>query len=95
MQISIRGKKWQLLFLKKNTPSYDRGQCDPPDWRRKQIRIYPAALKTDHRLLETLIHEMLHAACWDLDEELVEGFSHDCTRVLLKCGFSRNGEDDD
>ena len=94
MQVQIRGKKWNLCVLRENNSAYDRGQCDPPNKQGKQIRIYPAAFKTDHRLMETLIHEALHAACWDLDEELVEDFSHDVARILLKCGFSRTEDDD-
>ena len=37
--------------------------------------------------LEVLIHEMLHAAYWDLDESAIEGAAADVARVLWRLGY--------
>jgi len=39
------------------------------------------------RRLEVLIHEMLHACYWDLDEEAIDITARDIARVLFRLGY--------
>jgi hypothetical protein len=34
--------------------------------------------------LEVLLHELVHAGFWDLDEESVDQFSKDASKVIFK-----------
>ena len=82
MQITINGKRWQLV---RSRLKNDDGQCDPPDWPNKAIRI-DKRLKGLHKL-DTEIHEMLHAGQWNLDEEFVEKLAGDIARALYRMGY--------
>ena len=87
MKVSIRRRIWNLVFrgnLK------NRGDCDRPDAPNKQIRV-SSRLRGQHRL-EIILHECLHAAFWDLDEEAIEQVGHDLARILWKLGY-RDGEE--
>lgn len=63
------------------------GKCDPPDRRGKMILIDSRI--TGERELDTLIHEMLHAADWSKDEAWVSGLASDMARVLSRLGYAR------
>lgn len=63
MFIKILGKRWRL---QESPQIKDRGICESPKARRKRILIRPD-LEGEERL-EVLLHEMLHAAFWHLDE---------------------------
>lgn len=86
MQIVVSGKRWNLRFVK--TKTYD-GECDPPTKPKKEIRI-AARLKGEEKL-DAVIHELLHAAGWHIDEEFVGKFATDAARALTKLGYSENG----
>ena len=82
MRITILGKRWNLRFA----PNMgDRGDCDPPTATNKEIRI-ASSLRCEERL-EVLIHEMVHAAGWHIDETFVEQFACDVARVLWRLGY--------
>ena len=61
--------------------------CDPPNEPGKRIRIRQG-LKGE-RELDTLIHELMHAAHWDLDEQAVNDTAEDIARVLWRLGYRR------
>jgi hypothetical protein len=63
------------------------GECDAPDMPGKEIRIR-RGLRPE-RELDVLIHEMVHAALWDLDESAVEELATDITRALTRLGYQR------
>jgi hypothetical protein len=84
--VTIGGKRWALQFV----PLRDLGECDNPKSIHKRIRI-KRSLKGRERL-DTLIHEMAHAADWPKSEEWVESFATDVARVLWKLGY--RAEDD-
>ena len=50
-----------------------------------------------HRHLELLLHEILHAACYDLSEECVSEYARDAARILKRLGYSneRQAKDGD
>ncbi len=87
MRITILGKHWNLRFAPNMA---DRGCCDSPGCKKKGIRIL-SSLKGEERL-EVLIHEMLHAAGWHIDEEFVERFANDCARALWRLGYRNKNE---
>ena len=84
MRIYIRKKRWELVFEKLTGC---RGDCDSPESRGKRIRI-SRSLKGEEQL-EVLIHEFLHAAYWDMDEEAVESAAADIARALWKLGYRK------
>ena len=88
--ITIRGQRFQLRRLKKivvDGVACD-GKCDPLDCTPRVI-----AVKNDldgERELDVFIHEMLHAALWDLDESAIEETATDIAHVLFtKLGYRR------
>jgi len=84
MLVTVGGKKWNMLFAP--TPGCD-GECDPPNKKKKQIRL-PARLKRDQRrLLTVILHECLHASDWSKDESWVEPIAEDLARILWRTGF--------
>lgn len=86
MNVTIRGKRWRLLIEKLHASWNGWGFCDPPTTKAKAIRI-DNRITGRHRL-EILIHEMLHAAAFELREELVAEFAEDCARILTKLGYT-------
>lgn len=86
MRVTIRGKRWTLLFVK-DLPNNDRGQCHGPHIKNKKIRIRERL--RPKTTLEILIHEMLHAADWDKDEEWITEVAEDIARVLWRLGYRK------
>lgn len=82
MNIRILGRDWHLEFVRLRNA---RGKCQHPEsvWRRIQIH---KPLKGEERL-EVLLHEMLHAAGWHIDEGFVEEFAADAAKVLWELGY--------
>ncbi len=83
MQLNVLGKRWRLRFVP--NLGTNRGDCDPPNQRAKEIRV-AAGLRGEERL-EVLIHELVHAAGWHIDEGFVERFAADAARVLWRLGY--------
>lgn len=83
MRVTIRGKRYRLRFVRLKT---HYGDCDHPTTKNKEIRI-----TTDHEneveLLDTVVHECLHAGFPDLDEPAVLRFAKDLTRILTRLGW--------
>lgn len=63
----------------------DDGECDPPKNVSKAIRIGPRL--PEPVLMETAVHESLHACLWDIDEEAVSETARDITKLLRRMGF--------
>ena len=87
MRVRILGKLWNLRFAPNLA---NRGDCDPPTARGKEIRV-SSSLRGEERL-EVLLHELVHAAGWHIDEEFVGRFAHDTARALWRLGY-RNGDE--
>lgn len=86
MRITLLGKRWNLRFV---PGMKDWGQCDNPASAKKEIRVNAKAKGID--LLDTLIHEMLHAAEWHKDEtSWIEPVASDMARVLWQLGYRRH-----
>ena len=82
MHVVVMGHRWELKFthLKKN-----RGECDSPAIKDKQIRI-DAGLEGETKL-EVIVHELLHAGGWHRDEEYVDAEARDIARILWRLGY--------
>ena len=82
MMVTVRGKRWNLVFarLKKCF-----GSCDSKDVPKKKIRISNKLRGV--KKLDTIIHELLHAGMWDISEECVREMATDIAKTLDKLGY--------
>lgn len=80
--LTLNGKRWQLREVPRLNAD---GECDAPTTRGKAIRI--AARLRGERRLEVLIHEMLHACNWTIDEDHIAQTAADIARVLWRLGY--------
>lgn len=87
MRIKVLGRLWQLRFAPNMA---NRGGCDRPDQRGKEIRI-SSSLHGEERL-EVLIHEFVHAAGWHIDEQFVERFAKGAAQALWRLGYRNSNE---
>ena len=89
---TFRGKQYRILLdVPRETLGDDRvGDTDAPRFAKRELRILKGA--KDLMLLDTLIHESLHACAWDLDEEAVGETATDIARLLWRLGYRRKGE---
>ena len=78
MRITILGKRWNLKFVRMK---HNWGCVDLPGVKNKEMHINPCH-PNDAELMDTVIHEITHAAFPQLNEETVEQFAKDVTRVL-------------
>ena len=82
--LKIRGQRWRLRFVT------NLGECEGlclKDQRLIRIALgYP-----DERTLDSIVHEILHAALWDLDEEAVEETANAISAALWRVGYRRGG----
>lgn len=81
MRVRILGRTWNLRFGSVAELGRDYGACDPPNLRGKEIII-----RDDLRgreLVDTFIHESLHAGAWhQLDEAFIERLATDVSKLL-------------
>lgn len=90
MHITILGKRWRFRWGRHrdiHPRRKFRGVCDPPDKKHKEIVV--ATDQSELSKLDTLIHEMLHAADWHKDEEWIETVGTDIARALWRLGYRR------
>lgn len=82
--VIIRGRRWRLKSAKLIN---DLGSCDPPETRGKTIKISDALDGCE--LLEVLLHELTHAAAFDLAESTVNETARDIAAILWRLGYRR------
>lgn len=82
--INIRRKRW-TLFSHEQSGRNTFGECDPVNAPSKQISVKPNVLGV--AALDTLIHEMLHAAMPDITEDAIYETASDIARVLWALGY--------
>lgn len=81
MRVELRGKRWNLEVIE-YLQDGSCGSIDPPNSPQKRILI--ALNQTPIDLLDTVIHECLHACYPDLDEEAVTETATDIAKVLYR-----------
>ena len=81
--LKIRGQRWRLRFVTHLGDA--EGICN------KEERIIRIALgHPEDRTLDSIIHEILHAALWDLDEEAVSETANAISAALWRVGYRRS-----
>lgn len=85
----IRGRMYDVVQVRNLKAD---GECDPPTQAGKQIRI--ASRCKGARRLVVLLHEGLHAALWDLDEEAVTEIAEDLGRMIWREMAGITGQND-
>lgn len=83
MMVTVRGRRWRLKRCR--LPKGDLGHCDDPLSMDKEIRVCHTLSGREE--METIVHELFHAAHWDLSEEAVDEAAHDITETLWRLGY--------
>ena len=83
MRLLVRGRVWSLIEWG-GFPEDQNGDCDAPNTKSKQIRLRKGL--TGKFLLDTLVHEILHAALWDLGEGPIATLANEVARALWDRG---------
>jgi hypothetical protein len=79
IRATIRDQVWRVEFAH----IVDFGHCEYGSCRRtRRIRLSPS--QSDADLLDTVIHEMIHAQDWDLSEEAVTQRATEIATVLQR-----------
>jgi hypothetical protein len=79
IRATIRDQVWRVEFAHIG----DFGHCEYGSCRRtRRIRLSPS--QSDGELLDTVIHEMIHAQDWDLSEEAVTQRATEIATVLQR-----------
>ena len=87
MRVLVRGKVWHLIHVK-HIPSDDGevdGECDSPTTKGKKIKIVKGL--SEQRLLDVYVHEVTHAALWDLGEGPVASLANAVAHELWHDGL--------
>jgi hypothetical protein len=82
--VTIRNRRWTLGRCRGRG---ERGGCEGPHvpGRILDIPIHGRRLED----LNTIIHEALHAALWDLDEDSVKETADGVAWLLWRCGWRK------
>lgn len=96
-RVRLMGRWWALRFNRRLRSN--RGRCNPPG-QRQWITIDADLVGLER--LEVLIHEMTHAASWDVvdkagltkreEEQFVERWGRDLARALWQLGYRCQNE---
>ncbi len=78
---TLLGNRWRIKFRTKKHPLW-LGECYE---NRSLIEIRDDI--EDRLLLETILHECIHACCWYIDEEFVRIMAIDQSRLLWRLGY--------
>jgi hypothetical protein len=85
--VTVRGLRWKIGKIRDKG---ERGACEAPSVPGREMDIpVHGGTRND---LDTLCHELLHAAYWDLDEEAVYETATDIAKVLWRCGWRKQME---
>lgn len=84
------GKKYRLKWRK---PRGAIGLCAPPNRPLAERVITISPHGSSEEIVNTIIHESLHANLWVLDEFIVHQTADDITALLVKCGVIEGAHD--
>lgn len=86
-KIKINKKNWQVCFVNSKGISRNAwGECDYPNVKYPKIYIYKN--QTKRNVVNTLIHEVLHAVRPELCEEAITQTADVLERSLNKMGYN-------
>jgi hypothetical protein len=80
--LRIRGQRWRIRFVPHLGDA--EGLCHKEERVIRIARGYP-----EERTMDSIIHEILHAALWDLDEEAVNETANAISAALWRLGYRR------
>jgi hypothetical protein len=89
VRVLIRGKVW-ILSYSEDLPKEVDGDCDAPWVKGKQIRIRKEL--QNQPLLDAYVHEVTHAAFWDLGEGPVASLANVVALDLWEAGLRPNSK---
>jgi len=91
VQLTIRGKKFRLVRYRRMPRGFSdcNGFCSPPRADDKPSVIGIWSSLGGRKELEIVVHELLHAAHWDLAEEAVDETARDLAAALWRMGYRR------
>jgi hypothetical protein len=85
MKHTINGRRYEIVYTD-DIPGDDFGLlcglCDSPDTKHKRIYIKDGLSLP--MLIDTIIHEVTHAAVWELSEDFVDAFATQLSSILIK-----------
>lgn len=84
MRVRILDQSWTLKFVPREEIRGDDGECSDPR-TKGPLRIQIADDLEGRDLIETLIHEAIHAGDWFKDHEWVDPFAADLARLIWRC----------
>lgn len=80
-RVYIGDRQWTIQHVQRLPKDCD-GECN---WNTRRIRVRSALRGI--ALMDTLLHELLHARFWDLDEDAVNEFASTAAGILDREGF--------
>jgi hypothetical protein len=81
----INGRTWRVQFVEARAMGKDWGRCPHPPGRHPTLEIR-RSLKGIN-MLDTLVHEVLHAQRVELDEQAVEETGSAIAKALWRAGY--------
>ena len=89
-KIRIRGKTWTLCT---HEMPDNHGLCEyEPSTPKKHIWVHPEC--SGEKMLEILLHESLHCALVDIDEEAVTETAASQAKILWDLGYRAEWDED-
>ena len=86
-RVIVNGKQWIMSFSR-DLPEGEDGSCDHPSVKGKKIKVRKSL--PQHLELEVIIHELLHAASFEvLAEEFVDETSESIGQILWRLGWRK------
>ena len=82
----LRGKRYKIIKTL-NLPRESWGICTDPSFTKREIKIHKKLKGAKE--FEILIHEMLHACFWDIDENVIKEAGKDIAKALWKMGYRK------
>lgn len=89
---NLRGKPWRLIYADPRSRGMRRLHGYAlPSARKPGGTIRVSRGMDEKMLLETLLHEALHACYWDMDEAAISEAARDLAELLLGEGWRLSG----
>lgn len=87
----VANKNYEISFEEIDQPRTDKtlyGLCDHPGEKEPQMIIHTE--QHEEEMMDTLIHEYLHAMLWDKHETYIKNRAKELKDLLWKSGFRLN-----
>ena len=87
IRTKINGRLWRVVLTPARDMGKDWGRCDHPPGRHPTIQVRRSLKGVN--LLDTIVHEVLHAARPELDEQAVDTTARCIAKALHALGYRR------